>query len=39
MKHSFKGKVHFYYVCNYSEFKYVSVSLRKLKHLSEGASS
>ena len=34
MKHPFNGKVRFYYVSNYSEFKKVSVSLRKLKHLS-----
>ena len=31
------GKVRFYYICNYSEFRQVSVSLRKLKHLSSWA--
>ena len=34
MKHPFNGKVHFYYVWNHDEFKQVSVSLRKLRHLS-----
>ena len=37
MKHPFNGKVRFYHVCKYSEFKKVSVSLRKLKHLSSWA--
>ena len=34
MKHPINGKVRSYYVCNSIEFKKVSVSLRKLKHLS-----
>ena len=34
IKHPFNAKVRLYYVCNNSEFKKVSVSLRKLKHLS-----
>ena len=31
MKHLFNEKVLLYYVCNYDEFKKVSVSLGKLK--------
>ena len=39
MKHPINGKVRSYYVCNSIEFKKVSVSLRKLKHLSLWARS
>ena len=31
MKHPFNGRVRFYYVYNHSEFKQVSVCLKKLK--------